>query len=74
MLLMVEKGICHSIYCYVKGSIKYKKDYEKNADLLYIQYWDENDLYGRKVSEKLPVNKLAQIKDSSQLNQDLIKR
>ena len=74
MLLMVEKGICHSIYCYVKGSIKYKKDYEKNTDLLYIQYWDENDLYGRKVSEKLPVNKLAQIKDSSQLNQGLIKR
>ena len=65
MLLMVEKGICHSIYCYIKGIIKYKKDYEKNTDLLYIQCWDENDLYGRKMSEKLPVNKLAQIKDSS---------
>ena len=48
-----------------KSSIKYKKDYEKNTDLLYIQCWDENDLYGRKMSEKLPVNKLAQIKDSS---------
>ena len=50
MLLMVEKGvrrrIFHSIYWYAKANNKYMKDYDKNKESLYIQYWDVNNLYG----------------------------
>ena len=50
MLLMVEKGIrggiYHSIYQYAKTNNKYMKDYDKNKESSYIQYWDVNDLYG----------------------------
>ena len=44
MLLMVEKdireGICQSIYLYAKANNKYKKDYDKNKESSYLQYWD----------------------------------
>ena len=47
---MVEKGIrreiCHSIYRYTKANNKYMKDYDKNKESLYLQYWDVNNLYG----------------------------
>ena len=60
MLIMVEKviraGVCHSIYQYAKAYNKYMKDYNKNKKLSYLQYWDENDLYGWSMSQKLPVN------------------
>ena len=50
MLLMVEQGIRgvmhHSIYQYVKVKKKYMKDYDKNKELPYLQYWDVNNLYG----------------------------
>ena len=58
MLLMVEKaikgGICHSIYRYAKANNKYMKDYDKNKELPYFQYWDVNNLYGWAMSQKLP--------------------
>ena len=54
ILLMVEKGIrggvCHSIYRYTKANNKYMKDYDKNKKLLYLQYWDMNNLYGSVMS------------------------
>ena len=50
MLLMIEKGIrgaiWHCIYWYAKANNKYMKDYDKNKELSYIQYWDVNNLYG----------------------------
>ena len=50
MLLMVEKGIrggiCHTIYRCAKVNSKYMKDYDKNKESSYIQYWDVNKLYG----------------------------
>ena len=50
MLLMVEKcirvGICLSLYQYEKANNKYIKDYDKNKESSYIQYWDVNNLYG----------------------------
>ena len=56
MLLMVEKGIrggiCHSIYWYVKANTKYIKDYNKNKELSYLQYWDVNNLYGLSMLQK----------------------
>ena len=50
MLLMVEKGlrggICHFIYRYAKVNNKYMKDYAKNKESSYLQYWGVNRLYG----------------------------
>ena len=72
MLLMVEKGIrggiCHSIYQYAIANNKYMKDYDKNKELSYIQYWDVSNLYGLTMSQKLPVNNFEQIKDTTQFN------
>ena len=60
ILLMVEKstrgGISHSIYQYAKANNKYMKDYDKNKESSYIQYWDVNNLYGWAMSQKLPIN------------------
>ena len=48
MLLMLEKvireRICHSINQYAKNNSKYMKDYDKNKESSYIQYWDVNNL------------------------------
>ena len=47
MLLMVQKGITgrifHSVYRYAKANNKYMKDYDKNKESSYIQYWDVNN-------------------------------
>ena len=76
MLLMVGKGIrggiCHSIYQYAKANNKYMKDYDKNKESSYIQYWDVNNLYGWAMLQKLPVNNFEWIKDTSQFNEDFI--
>ena len=77
MLLMVEQGIrggiCYSIYRYINPNNKYMKDYDKNKESSYIQYWDVNNLYGWAMSQKLPVNNFEWIKDTSQFNEDFIK-
>ena len=78
MLLMVEKGIrggiCHSIYRYAKANNKYMKDYDKNKESSYFEYWDINNLYGRTMSRKPPVNNFQCIKDTSQFNENFIKK
>ena len=77
MLLMVEKGtrggICHAIHMYAKANNKYMKDFDKNKESSYFQYWDVNNLYGWAISQKLPVNNFEWIKETSQFNEDLIK-
>ena len=69
----VRRGICHSIYRYAKANNKYMKDYDKNKESSYLQYWDVNNLYGWAMSQKLPVNNFEWIKDTSQFNEDFIK-
>ena len=58
MLLMIEIGkrgrICHSIYRYAKANNKCMKDYDKNKESSYIQYWDAKSLYGWDMSQKIP--------------------
>ena len=60
MLLMVEKGtrgrICQPIHRYAKANNKYMKNYNKNIESSYLMYLDANNLYGRAISQKLPVN------------------
>ena len=77
MLLLVEKdirgGIFHSIYRYAKSNNKYIKDYGKNKESSYLQYWDVNNLYGWAMSQKFSLNNFEWIKDTSQFNEDFIK-
>ena len=51
----IRRGISHSIYRYTNANNKYLKDYDKNKELSYIQYWDVNNLYGSAMLQKLPI-------------------
>ena len=50
MLLTVEKGIrgglCNAIYRYAKANNKYMKNYNKYKEEPFLQYLDDNNLYG----------------------------
>ena len=50
------------------------KDYDKNKESSYIQYWDVNYLYDQAMLQKLPVNNFEWIKDTSQFNKDFVKK
>ena len=79
MLLMVEKGIrggiCNTIHQYAKANNKYTKDYDKNKQLSYLNYVnnDVNTLYRWAMSQKLPTFNFEQVEDTSQFNEDFIK-
>ena len=49
------------------------KDYGKNKESSYLQYWDVNNLYGWAMSQKFSLNNFEWIKDTSQFNEDFIK-
>ena len=49
------------------------KDYDKNKESAYLQYWDENNLFVWAMLRKLPVKNFEWIKDNSQFNEDFIK-
>ena len=72
MLLMIEKsirgGICQSTYRYAKANNKNMKNYKKNTESSYTKYLDENNFYGYKMSQKLPVNNFKCRKKESLLN------
>ena len=77
MLLMVEEGIrgvvCHSIHRYAKANNKYMKSYNNHEESSYIQYLDANNLYGRAMSKKLPVNGFKWIETAGPvINEDFI--
>ena len=59
---VIRAGICHSIHRYAKANNKYMKDYNKNKESSYLQYLDENNLYGWAMSQKLSVNNFEWIK------------
>ena len=49
------------------------KDYDKNKESLYLQYWNVNNLYGWAMSQKFPVNIFEWIKDTCQFKVNFIK-
>ena len=53
---MIEKGIrsgiCQATHRHAKANNKYTKNIESS----YIEYLDKNNLYGKTMSQKLPVN------------------
>ena len=50
------------------------KDCDKNKESSYLKYWDVNNLYGLVMSQKLPVNNFEWTENTSQLNEDFIKK
>ena len=76
MFLMAEKcirrGVFHSISMQKLIINKWKHD--KNKETLYIQYWGVNNLHGCAMLQKLPINNIEWIKDTSQFNEDFIKK
>ena len=77
MLLMLEegirRGICHSVLRHAKANNKYMKDYDENKDDSFLIYADYNNLYGKKMSEKLPVDGFEWVEDLSIIDEDFIK-
>ena len=77
MLLIIEEGIrggiFHSIHRYAKANNKYMKNYNKNKESSYIQYLDASNLYGRAMSQELPVNDFKWINNLSKINENFIK-
>ena len=76
MLLMVEEGIrggiCHTIQRYAKANNKYMKDYDRKKKSSYIQYLDANNLYGKAMTEKLPVRGLKWVNDILEINEKFV--
>ena len=44
------------------------KNYDKNKESSYIQYLDQNNLYGWVMSQKLPVDRFKWVEDVLSLN------
>ena len=80
VLLMIEKGIrggiCQATHRYVKANNKRMKNYDKNNESSYIEYLEANNLYGRAMSQKLPVKGFKWVKQKklSKFNEDFIKK
>ena len=74
MLLMAEKGIrggvCRATHRYAKANNKYMTNYIISS---YLMYFDANNLYGRVMSQKLPVDGFKWVKKLSKFNKGFIK-
>ena len=77
MLLMVEEGIrggiCHAVQHYANANNKYMKDYDRKKKSSYIQYLDANNLFGKAMTEKLPVRGFRWMDDISKIDEDFVK-
>ena len=76
MLLMIENnirgGMCQATYRFAKANNKYM-NYGKNQESSYLEYLDANNLYGRAMCKKLPVNGFKWITKLDKFNEDFIK-
>ena len=77
MLLMLEEGIrggiCHSVFRNAKANNKYMKDYDEKKESSFLIYTDYNHLYGKAMSEKLPVASFEWVDDISEIDENFIK-
>ena len=77
MLLMVEEGIrggiFHAIQRYAKANNKYMNDYDKKKKPSYIQYLNANNLYGKAMTEKLPVRGFKWVNDIFKIDENFVK-
>ena len=77
MLLMVEEGIrggiCHAVQRYAHANNKYMNDYGKKKKSSYIQYLDADNLYGKAMTEKLPVRAFKWMEDISKIDEGFVK-
>ena len=59
-LMMIEEGtkggMCNAAYRYAKANNKCMENYDRNAESSYLEYLDASNLYGRAMSQKLPVS------------------
>ena len=69
----IRGGICHAIQRYAKRNNKYMNDYDKKKKSCYIQYLDANNLYGKVMTEKLPVRGFRWMDDISKIDEDFVK-
>ena len=58
---------------YAKANNKYMKDYDRKKKSSYIQYLDANNLYGKDMTEKLPVRRFRWMDDISKIDEDFVK-
>ena len=49
------------------------KDYDKNGESSYLQYWNVNNLYSWAMPQKLLVNNFEWIEETVQFNEDFMK-
>ena len=56
-------GICTAIHWYAKANNKYMKDYDKNKESSYLNYWDVNNLHGWSISQKLQTFNFKRVED-----------
>ena len=77
MLLLFEKGIrggmCNTVCKYVKANNKYMKNHDKTKESIFLMYVDANNLYGKAISKKLPVDEFTWETDLSIFTDDFIK-
>ena len=69
----IRGGICHAMQRYAKANNKYMKDYDRKKKSSYIQYLDANNLYGKAMTEKLPVRVFRWMDDISKIDEDFVK-
>ena len=69
----IRGGISHAIQRYAKANNKYMNDYDRKKKPSYIQYLDANNLYGKAMTEKLPVRGFKWVNDISKIDEDFVK-
>ena len=57
----------------MKANNKYIKDYDKNNESSYFQYWHVNNLYGSAMFQKLLLGSFKWVEETSQFMKDFIK-
>ena len=66
-------SICQTIHRYAKANNKYMKNDDKKIESSYIEYLEANNLYGRAMSQKLPVNGFKWVEEKRKQEKNFIK-